>query len=409
MDFAGPGSTYLKKPYIERPGKRSRLAAAVSIEGIDGIEGRARRPLRAVGRRPASSGGLALPSIRHPRPSISVTRRAVAALAAFVGFFSISNAQTESSRPPVTLVPPVRSAPPPATRSLLLDAYVLGSSIFAVGERGALIRSDDSGQNWEAIEVSVAATFTGITFADTHRGWIVGHEGSILMTNDGGLSWSPSTLKDATDVSLLDVLATDIHHALAVGGFGACLITADAGHTWTPRKVINEDVHLNRLTRGRGTEFFLAGERGTLLRFAEFRAEPERLATGYEGSFNGVILLAERRLLAYGLRGHVFRSEDNGTTWSAVAGLPPVLLSTALKTKSGLIVLAGQARVFLVSRDDGQTFSSWNTPITTAVAKIVEAPDGSLLTFGESGVNRLRPPPPPSESTARPEPPVGRP
>lgn len=310
------------------------------------------------------------------------------------GITNASRAQASGDPPRATFIPPVRSAPPAATRSLLLDAYLLGSSVFAVGERGALIRSDDSGQNWDAINVSVAATLTSITFASASRGWIVGHDGAILLTNDGGLSWSSHTPKEGgNDVSLLDVLATDLHHAMAVGAFGACLITADSGRTWTPRKMIDEDLHLNRLTRGRGPEFFLAGERGTLLRFADFNAQPERLATGYEGSFNGVLVLADQGLLAYGLRGHVFRSEDNGATWSAVTGVPPVLLSTALKTKSGLILLAGQARVFLVSRDGGRSFSSWDAPVTTAVAKIIEAPDGAILTFGESGVNRLRPPP----------------
>lgn len=304
--------------------------------------------------------------------------------------------------PPTAIRPPVRSAPPPATRGLLLDACALGSTIFAVGERGALIRSDDSGQNWDAIDVPLTATFTGITFADTHRGWIVGHDGAILLTTDSGLSWSPYVLKDGGELSLLDVLSTDLHNAMAVGAFGTCLVTADAGRTWTPRKVLDEDLHLNRLTRGRGTEFFIAGERGTLLRFAEIRAEPEHLKTGYDGSFNGVLLLPERGLLAYGLRGHVFHSDDNGDTWSAVPDLPPVLVSTGIMTRTGVVVLAGQARVFLISRDEGRTFSVWTPPITTAVAKIIEAPDGSLLTFGDSGVNRLQLPAPTAPSLSRP-------
>jgi|GEM_PF-465980 len=341
-----------------------------------------------------SEPGIADPRLVSARRAVRrVCSLFVPLLAIAIGASSFARADESPTLVPPQFVAPVRAEPPPTTRSLLLDAYVLGSSVFAVGERGALIRSDDSGQNWEAIRVPISATFTGITFADTHRGWIVGHDGAILLTNDGGMNWAPYELKDGTEISLLDVLATDVHNAIAVGAFGTCLVTADAGRSWTARKVVEEDLHLNRLTRGRGTEFFLAGERGTLLRFPEIRENPERLSTGYEGSLNGVLLLADQGLLAYGLRGHAFRSADNGATWSPVEGLPPVLLSTALKTKSGLIVLAGQARVFLVSRDDGRTFTPWNTPLTTAVAKIVEAPDGSILTFGDSGVNRLRPPP----------------
>lgn len=389
MDSAGPGPAYFKNPYRGLRRKRQRAAPNGIVQTGFVVVAEVADP--GEWKIEESS-----PTLRHKsRGEMRWSRRGVFSSALFLAcsfLLGTTGLHAEMDAPPTGFVPPVRAAPPPATRSLLLDAYVLGASIFAVGERGALIRSDDSGQNWDTIDLSVAATFTGITFADTHRGWIVGHDGAILITNDGGLSWSAYTFKEPNDLSLLDVLATDLHHAIAVGAFGTCLITADAGRTWTPRKILDEDLHLNRLTRGHRTEFFLAGERGTLLRFNEIRANPERLNTGYEGSFNGVLLLGERGLLAYGLRGHVFRSEDNGATWSPVLGLPPVLLSTAVKTKTGMIVLAGQARVFLVSQDDGRSFVPWETPLTTAVAKIVEAPDGSLLTFGEGGVNRLRPP-----------------
>jgi photosystem II stability/assembly factor-like uncharacterized protein len=273
-----------------------------------------------------------------------------------------------------------------------LDACLVGGHIYAIGERGALIRSEDSGKNWESISLPVNATLTGITFADSHRGWIVGHDGTLLFTNDGGSSWNVQPLKDSDDVSFLDTLAFDAQRVIAVGAFGTFLSTTDGGRSWISAKVLSEDLHLNLLTRGAGSSFFIAGERGTLLSFADFRAVPRLLTTGYEGSFNGIVLLADTALLAYGLRGHAFRSEDQGGTWTPVPGLPPVLLSTAVQLKSGLVVMAGQARIFLVSRDNGRTFSRWATGVTTAVAKLLEAPDDTLLAFGEAGVSRLVPP-----------------
>ena len=69
-----------------------------------------------------------------------------------------------------------------------------------------------------------------------------------------------------------------------------------------------------------------------------------------------------------------------------------VLLATAVRLRNGVIVLAGQARAFLVSRDDGRTFQSWSPELTTGVAELVEAPDGTLLAIGEAGASRLPPP-----------------
>jgi hypothetical protein len=52
-------------------------------------------------------------------------------------------------------------------------------------------------------------------------------------------------------------------------------------------------------------------------------------------------------------------------------------------------VLAGQARAFLVSRDGGKSFAPWAPGLTTGIAQLLEAPDGTLLAFGEAGVSIL--------------------
>ena len=61
---------------------------------------------------------------------------------------------------------PAASPAPHAARSLLLDASLNGHVIIAVGERGAIIRSADSGETWEAIVSPTDATLTGVSFAN---------------------------------------------------------------------------------------------------------------------------------------------------------------------------------------------------------------------------------------------------
>ena len=39
----------------------------------------------------------------------------------------------------------------------------------------------------------------------------------------------------------------------------------------------------------------------------------------YDGSFFGVLPLTDGAVLAYGLRGQLFRSENRGATWTAAA------------------------------------------------------------------------------------------
>jgi len=270
---------------------------------------------------------------------------------------------------------------------LLLDATVVGNTVIAVGERGHILRSADSGQTWEFLPSPTHATLTGISFADSNWGWIVGHDGTILVTRDGGVSWTEQ-YNDKT-LSFLDVLAFDAKHACAIGAFGSLFITEDGGSTWTQRKALEEDLHLNRITASGDDTLFIAGERGTLLRTTRNLHEFTAIHTGYEGSFFGVLPLGANTVLAYGLRGHVYRSEGPEISWQPIALETPALIMTAVKLRNGTIVLAGQARTFFVSKDNGLTFHAWQPGLTTAVAELLEAPDGSLLAFGEAGLTRL--------------------
>jgi photosystem II stability/assembly factor-like uncharacterized protein len=277
---------------------------------------------------------------------------------------------------------------------LLLDAALAGRDVVAVGERGTILRSTDSGLNWERAELpaGTSATLTGVAFApDSRRGWAVGHDALILGTDDGGHTWSKQWQGDNLESSFLDVCAIDERHVIAVGAYGLCLTTEDGGHTWAPRKLVDSDYHFNRITRGPTGTLYLAGEHGTLLRSTDQGLTWVHLDTPYDGSFYGILPLGPTTLLAHGLRGRVYRTADDGTTWQPAALPQPALIATTVKTKTGTVFLAGQARAWYASHDGGKQFTPWSVDCTTAIAELLEAPDGAILAFGEAGVTRFTP------------------
>lgn len=283
-------------------------------------------------------------------------------------------------------------ANPPAARGLLLDAALSGPDIVAVGERGAIVRSEDNGRTWEAIASPARATLTGVAFAAQaapRTGWAVGHDAAILGTTDGGKTWTKSFQGENLQDSFLDVIALDAQRALAVGAYGLFLATANAGKSWERRKISEEDTHLNRISRGPGGTLYLAGERGTLLRSTDQGATWTRLAAPYEGSFYGVLPLDRRALLAHGLRGRVFHSADDGQTWQAVASPAPGLLATAVRLRSGITIFGGQTRTLFFGREVTAPLAASPTPPATAIAELLELPDGNVLAVGEAGVTIL--------------------
>ena len=293
---------------------------------------------------------------------------------------------------------------------LLLDGAVSGPNVIAVGERGAIISSSDSGHTWTRIASPAKATLTGLSFAPppaSQIGWAVGHDALIIGTTDGGKTWANRYQGENLQDSFLDVLALDTQRAIAVGAYGLYAATTDGGKTWTRRKLNSDDYHFNRLTAGAGTTLYLAGEHGTLLRSTDLGAKWAALKSPYEGSFYGLVSPVPRALLAHGLRGRVYRSVDDGRAWTHVTTPDSVLLAAAVKLRAGPIILGGQSRALLVSRDGGATFAAVPEILPGSIAKLLELPDGNLLALGEAGATvieagRLAPGSAPASATRAP-------
>jgi len=282
------------------------------------------------------------------------------------------------------------AAAAPGPQMLLLDGAVVGADILAVGERGAILGSPDQGRTWLARPSPTQTTLTGIAFApEGRRGWAVGHDALILTTQDGGRTWSRQWQGGNLTDSLLDVIALDANRVIAVGAFGLYLETNDGGATWQQRRLLEEDYHLNRITRGPTGTLYLAGEHGTLLRSRDAGATWDGIHSPYDGSFYGILPLGDTTLLAYGLRGRVYLSTDDGDTWEQVPNEQRNLMLTALAVGPARVIAAGQARAFVAVDLAERTVQPAYIEMQTAVAELLLLPDGSLLCLGEAGVTLL--------------------
>lgn len=282
---------------------------------------------------------------------------------------------------------------PLAARAPLLDIARAGDALVAVGDHGNVVISRDEGQTWTQVTVPTRALLSAVTFADAQHGWAVGHEGAIISTADGGATWQRQDDGRDPQAVFLDVRFLDASTGFAVGAYGKFLATIDGGKTWTPAKPMEEEVHYNRLTRGENDSLYLAGESGTLLLSADRGKKWRKSDVPYDGSLFGALPLSKVDLLVYGLRGHIFRSDDAGARWEPENNDNKVLIFCGLRLKSGVVVLAGQGGNFFVSRDDAHTFETWKPAgFGTSVSALIESKDGGLVTVGEAGAIRVKAP-----------------
>ncbi|MBN3755632.1 glycosyl hydrolase [Paraburkholderia sp. Tr-20389] len=260
-----------------------------------------------------------------------------------------------------------------------------GTRIVAVGMRGLIAISDDEGRTWGQVGSPVRSDLLALSFPTALDGWVVGHDGVILHTADGGRSWTrqfdgrmaattlvayykqkvadgDAALQPFLDqvtlnynhgpsLPLLSVSFRDAQHGMAVGPFGMAIATEDGGKSWRPvlDRIDNPQfLHLNAVL-GQGADLYLAAEKGTVFRLDAASGRFQAVNTGYAGSFFGMAG-DEHALYAFGLRGTIYGSSDRGATWSPISSPLHGSVTSAMPLASGhevvFVTAAGEAALY---------------------------------------------------------------
>lgn len=282
-----------------------------------------------------------------------------------------------------------------APRSLLLDVAAAGQRLVAVGERGHILLSDDHGSTWiQADVVPTGTLLTGVCFSNAEQGVSVGHDETILVTQDAGRTWTLTHLATQSQQPLLDVACLGDGRAIAVGAHGVYFITRGRGASWKENN-LGQDFHLNKVVAASPTRLYIAAEAGHLYRSDDAGENWRELSSPYEGSFFGVRPLGGDVVLAYGLRGNLFRSEDAGATWRKVETGTHALLNDAVKLDAGdLVAAVGLSGVLLVSRDAGRSFLLVQQEDRKGLSAATGVGGNELVAVGEGGARLIKVAPP---------------
>ena len=97
--------------------------------------------------------------------------------------------------------------------------------------------------------------------------------------------------------------------------------------------------------------------------------------------------------MAYGLRGHLFRSTDFGDSWQQITLNTPnncpleFGLADCALLDDGSVAVVWHGCTVLRSKDHGQTFSLINRPDRLSLAGVAALDNGNLILVGQGGVN----------------------
>ena len=276
-----------------------------------------------------------------------------------------------------------------AKESLLLGIHGRAGIAIAVGERGHILLTNNQGKNWIQKQSPTRRTLNSVYLLDQKTIWIVGHQSTVLRSQDSGESWTKIKVLDDPETSFLDLLFVDSSRGFIVGSYGKFFSTIDGGNTWIENKQ-EDDPHFYQITSAANGFLWLIGEFGTVWKSNNQGKSWKSLDIEYEGTLFGVVpLIKSDSIIVHGLQGNIFRFK-NGSIWEKIDSPTNAILHRGLQLKDGRVVIASGAGELLLGNGEGRLFQVEPLLEKAAVpTDFWQSEDGSLLITTDRGVFRI--------------------
>ncbi len=123
--------------------------------------------------------------------------------------------------------------PSPTVNTLIGDYFLSEDTGWVVGHEGFIMHTTDGGTTWETQHQNSNQSLWSIFFIDDSEGWAVGWS-TILHTTNAGQTWEPQ-VKPAYMTDLTDVYFINHDTGWIVGTYKYIFKTTDGGNTWVKK------------------------------------------------------------------------------------------------------------------------------------------------------------------------------
>lgn len=269
-----------------------------------------------------------------------------------------------------------RQVPVPVSVTLTAVEFANEKVGFAIGHGGSVLATTDGGETW-------SLRLDGRRIA----------EKALSVANASGdehlIASAQRLASDGPDKPLLDLLVLDDKRVIVVGAYGLILLTDDGGHTWTSlfdkiENIFGSHIYVIRQSENR---ILMAGEMGAVWLSQDSGNSFDVLETPYEGSFFTAELMGAEEIVLAGLRGNAWRSNDNGDSWKQIATNIPATINASTLRKNGELLVVNQAG--MIMRKNGDSLVPVTSKPLPPLNDLLELHNGDFLLLSRRGVLSL--------------------
>jgi len=283
---------------------------------------------------------------------------------------------------------------------------------YAVAHDGHVLRTDDGGETWTLVrsglkaqgelnEIAVKELTAEVarvkalidSGAEVDEQMPARFAGMSILEELDELEWLLESSQEKLHGNpvpspLMDVWFKDEGTGYVVGAFGQVFKTLDNGQTWKNLRhdVSNPDgYHVNTVAGVNGGSVYLGGEAGYLAFSHDDGQTWQRAALDYDGSIFGLIASRDgETVIATGLRGNSFISQDQGLSWNKMNTVTDYSLSSGVLFGEKSIAFVGTGGTVSVS-ENLQDFNVTTIPSRSALSAVVAINNNQFVAVGAGG------------------------
>lgn len=243
---------------------------------------------------------------------------------------------------------------------------------YVVGDNGVLHITTDGGSTWTTKTLPTTSGLWGVHAVAGTSGDIIflaGDNGTMLKSADGGSTWAQQDVKYDEGFTF-GVVCADKDNCWVTGGegepgstVGVIVRTRNGGQTWTKTTIsgtysFDKSSFVDAMTGYAAATLDAEFAGGAIYKTTDGGATWQKKAESDAGAFNSIHAFDADNAIAVGFSGVVMRTTDGGATWQR-PNIPPQYVNniythvTFIDDRQGYIV--GPA-VILASSDGGATW-----------------------------------------------------
>lgn len=245
----------------------------------------------------------------------------------------------------------------------LRSIYVNQNSAMTVGLGGLILYK--SGTRWFNRTAGTTNTLSSLFFVSSTNGHVVGQNGTIRRTTNGGDDWTVQTSGTTSWLYALDFSYSKQYFGIVVGENGTIIKTNDSGANW-----VSKNSGTTNTLRGADIINYYAyvvGDGGTIL----FTSDTANTWTAKNSGITTDLYCVDSYILtncyAVGAGGVILRSTNTGNTWFAQNSGTTANLYAVYTNDDVSAYAAGAGGKILKTTNYGATWVSLNSPTTETI------------------------------------------